>query len=52
LRCQFFVTRDEILGEIECKNENKKYSREEHIQKCKEFYSDKIIEFGENNEKP
>ena len=52
LRCQYFVTRDEILGQIECRNENKKYSREEHIKKCKEFYGNKIIEFGDIDEKP
>jgi hypothetical protein len=38
------------LGQIECRNENKKTSREEYIQKCKDFYGNKIIEFGENKE--
>ena len=51
LSCQWFITRDEILGQIECRNENKKSRKEQFEEQYKNFYKDGgIIEFGNKNE--
>lgn len=56
IQCPYYLGRDEIVNEILCSNENKKSRKEEFEKQYKSFkgFNEnlKMIEFGENNEKP